>query len=246
MSDDVIACVHLIARQQKANPGLVFGDRNNVPNNPLEAYDDDEEDDDNFVPDEESEGDVDEDLGDEDDAETNGDDEYTVFDDDDNDENFFPGGFLRGVRSTGVPSRGVQHTETTSIGVPSTGVPNTVMSDTKARDLIPHDTCSEQDTDDSNDNKSDISHITPGEPSGVSPAQESPMSQDEPSTGASDVNISESPNKAAAGGAIVTLDEQYCPRTNRYNLRECMDCSLFNKHGHGYVNTMSGRPGTRT
>ena len=50
MPDDVIDRVHRMARQQKANPGLVFGDRNNLAN--ILDLDDDDEDNDDFNPNE--------------------------------------------------------------------------------------------------------------------------------------------------------------------------------------------------
>jgi hypothetical protein len=49
MPDDVISCVHVLAQQQKATPGLVFSDRNRHINDEDDNSDDD--DDSDFVPD---------------------------------------------------------------------------------------------------------------------------------------------------------------------------------------------------
>jgi hypothetical protein len=50
MPDDVIKCVHAFARRQKANPGLVFLDRNQVPDVDINAGDYSDDDDSDYVP----------------------------------------------------------------------------------------------------------------------------------------------------------------------------------------------------
>jgi hypothetical protein len=50
MPDDVIKRVHALARRQKANPGLVFLDRNQVPDVDIDAGDYADDDDSDYVP----------------------------------------------------------------------------------------------------------------------------------------------------------------------------------------------------
>jgi hypothetical protein len=79
MPDDVIARVHLLARRQKANPGLVFLDRNRLPaNEPNELSDSDNDDDDDSTYASDADDDFDFDSDDDDDDD---DSEYHPHDD---------------------------------------------------------------------------------------------------------------------------------------------------------------------
>jgi hypothetical protein len=83
MPDDVIERVHSLARRQKANPGLVFLDRNQAPDAAIDEHDVDDEDDDDsdYVP-EGDDADSDSEDGDPDDEDDdNHDDDYDSDDD---------------------------------------------------------------------------------------------------------------------------------------------------------------------
>jgi hypothetical protein len=86
MPDDVIDRVHVLARRQKANPGLVFSDRNQAVD---DEDDDGDDDDNNYDPDDEDEGghgddDYDDEYDDEDDGDD--DDDYDPAEHDSNDD----------------------------------------------------------------------------------------------------------------------------------------------------------------
>jgi hypothetical protein len=88
MPDDVIERVHSLARRQKANPGLVFLDRNQVPDAAIDEYDVDDEDDDDrdYVTEEDdidSDSEDDDPDDDDDDYDDNDDDDYDSDDDSD-------------------------------------------------------------------------------------------------------------------------------------------------------------------
>jgi hypothetical protein len=71
MPNEVIERVHVLARRQKANPGLIFRDRHQEPfeNGELDEYDDnDDDDDDDYVPIADGDDDSDDDVGAYDDA----------------------------------------------------------------------------------------------------------------------------------------------------------------------------------
>jgi hypothetical protein len=82
MPDDVIERMHALVRRQKANPGLVFLDRNQAPYDALDEDDDDDADDDDsdYVPGDDEDGSGSE----QDDGEDDDDDDY-VPDGDDSD-----------------------------------------------------------------------------------------------------------------------------------------------------------------
>jgi hypothetical protein len=86
MPDDVIERVHALARCQKANPGLVFLDHNQVPDGGINEHDDDDTDDDeddsDYVPGE----DDDDSVSEQDDDEPNNDDDH----DSDDDSDYYP------------------------------------------------------------------------------------------------------------------------------------------------------------
>ena len=87
MPDEVIERVHLLARRQKANPGLIFGDRNEQVNPMDDEYEEDDSDDESYAPEEdqdEDEYDDDDNEGDEDDS--SDDESYDPNDDPDGDD----------------------------------------------------------------------------------------------------------------------------------------------------------------
>jgi hypothetical protein len=85
MPNDVIKRVHALVHRQKANPGLVFLDHNQVPDGPLNESDDDDADDDDsdYVPIKDQDDDEDDNNGDFDpDDDFNSEDDSDYYNDD--------------------------------------------------------------------------------------------------------------------------------------------------------------------